>query len=94
MNHARERNSFVVLNLPRRKLEAWMSRTLSTLLGCLLPLLLVLLIALFGLGEGVKLFVVLIHMFVCQLLVIGSHLQGGYRNEICPADEGAHHANP
>ena len=53
-----------------------MSHTLRMLLGCLLPLLLIFLLPLFGLEEGVALFVALVLMFACHLLMIGGHRQG------------------
>lgn len=71
-----------------------MSHTLRMLLGCLLPLLLIFLLPLFGLGEGVTLFVALVLMFACHLFMIGGHQRGRDRDENRQADEGDHHAHP
>lgn len=53
-----------------------MSHTLRMLLGCTLPLLLIFLLPLFGLGQGVALFVALLLMFACHLLMMGDHHRG------------------
>lgn len=70
-----------------------MSHTLKMLLGCLLPLLLIFLLPVVGLGEGVTLFVALVLMFACHLLMIrgdhGDHSGGGNR----PDTRGGHHAH-
>jgi hypothetical protein len=50
-----------------------MSHTLKMLVGCVLPLLLLFLLPLFGLGEGITLFVAIILMFACHLLMIRGH---------------------
>lgn len=50
-----------------------MSRNLKMLLGCLLPLLVIFLLPLFGLGQGLGLFLFIVLMFACHLLMMGSH---------------------
>ena len=53
-----------------------MSHTLKMLLGCLLPLMLIFLLPLLGLGEGITLFVALVLMFACHLLMLRGHHEG------------------
>lgn len=85
---------FEVRKPSRRKLEGQMNHTLRMLLGCLLPLLLIFLLPLFGLGEGVTLFVALVLMFACHLLMIGDH-GGSHPHEIhYQSDEGDHDGHP
>jgi len=43
------------------------------LIGCLLPLLLIFVLPLFGIGSGVALFIFIILMFGCHLLMMGGH---------------------
>jgi preprotein translocase subunit SecY len=43
------------------------------LIGCLLPLLLIFVLPLFGVGSGVSLFIFIILMFGCHLLMMGRH---------------------
>ena len=50
-----------------------MSHTLKMLLGCLVPLLLIFVLPLFGVGEGVTLFVFIVLMFACHLFMMGGH---------------------
>lgn len=50
-----------------------MNHTLRMLLGCLLPLILLFLLPLFGVGSGVTLFVFIALMFMCHLMMIGGH---------------------
>lgn len=49
------------------------SHTIRMLIGCLLPLLLIFILPLFGVGEGVTLFIFIILMFGCHLLMMGGH---------------------
>lgn len=44
--------------------------------GCVLPLLLIFLLPLFGVGEGAILFVFIVVMFGCHLLMMGGHRHG------------------
>lgn len=71
-----------------------MSHTLRMLLGCLLPLLLIFLLPLFGLGEGVTLFVAIVLMFACHLLMIGGYCQSHDRDDDRQPNQGDHHAHP
>ncbi len=50
-----------------------MDHTLRVLLGCLVPLLLLFLLPLIGLGEGVTLVIAIVLMFACHLFMIGDH---------------------
>lgn len=47
--------------------------TVWMLIGCLLPLLLIFVLPLFGVGRGVTLFIFVILMFGCHLLMMGRH---------------------
>ena len=50
-----------------------MSHHLKMLLGCLLPLLVIFLLPLFGVGKGISLFIFIVLMFVCHLLMMRGH---------------------
>jgi hypothetical protein len=50
-----------------------MSHSLKMLLGCLLPLLLIFVLPLLGVGEGVTLFVFILLMFACHLFMMRGH---------------------
>ncbi len=51
-----------------------MSRhTLWMVIGCVLPLLLIFILPIFGLGGGISLFIFIILMFGCHLLMMGGH---------------------
>lgn len=50
-----------------------MNHTLRMLLGCMLPLILVFVLPLFGVGSGVTLFVFIALMFMCHLMMLGGH---------------------
>jgi len=43
------------------------------LIGCVLPLLLIFILPLFGVGSGATLFIFLILMFGCHLMMIHGH---------------------
>lgn len=49
------------------------SHTIRMLIGCLLPLLLIFVLPLFGVGEGVTMFIFIVLMFGCHLLMMGGH---------------------
>lgn len=70
-----------------------MDHSLRMILGCTLPLLLLFLLPLFGLGEGVTLFIALALMFACHLFMIGGHHQGDRHGKNRRTDEGAPHAH-
>jgi len=55
-----------------------MNHHLRMLIGCLLPLLLIFVLPLFGVGEGVSLFVFMILMFGCHLMMMGGHGKHGH----------------
>ncbi len=50
-----------------------MNHTLRMLLGCVFPMILIFLLPLFGVGEGISLFVFLVLMFACHLFMMGGH---------------------
>jgi hypothetical protein len=70
-----------------------MNHAVRMLLGCIFPLLLLFLLPLFGLGEGVTLFVAIVLMFGCHLLMIGGHDRGHARGERRKLNHGGHHAD-
>jgi hypothetical protein len=70
-----------------------MKHTLRMLFGCLLPLLLIFLLPLFGLSEGVTLFIALILIFACHLLMIGGDHRS-HHHENPQVDQGENHAHP
>lgn len=55
-----------------------MNHTLRMLLGCLLPLALIFVLPLFGVGSGMTLLVFLVLMFGCHLMMMGGHGSGGH----------------
>ena len=50
-----------------------MNHHIRMLIGCLLPLLLIFVLPLLGVGQGVSLFVFIILMFGCHLMMMGGH---------------------
>lgn len=50
-----------------------MNHNLRMLIGCLLPLLLIFILPLFGVGQGVTLFIFMILMLGCHLMMMGGH---------------------
>lgn len=50
-----------------------MSHVLKHLLGCLVPIALIFLLPLFGVGEGITLFVFIVLMFGCHLFMMRGH---------------------
>lgn len=68
-----------------------MRHSLFHLFGCIVPLLLVFLLPLFGVGSGVTLLVFLVLMFGCHLFMMGRHGQGhGGMHDTEMAEEGLH----
>ena len=57
------------------------------LIGCLLPLLLIFILPLFGLGSGVTLFIFIVLMFACHVLMMGAH----GKHEHTESEKGADH---
>ena len=51
-----------------------MSHAVKMLLGCLLPLLLLFLLPLLGVGDGITMFIAITLMFGCHLFMIRGHL--------------------
>ena len=54
-----------------------MNHSLRMLAGCVLPLLLIFLLPLFGVGEGITLFIFMILMFACHLFMMKGHEHHG-----------------
>ena len=50
-----------------------MNPTLRMILGCILPLLAIFVLPLFGIDAGLTLFVFIVLMFVCHLGMMGHH---------------------
>lgn len=55
------------------------------LIGCVLPLLLIFVLPLFGIGEGFTLFIAIVLMFGCHLMMIRGHHHGGEHGHERPA---------
>ena len=68
-----------------------MSHHLRMILGCILPLLLVFLLPLFGVSENIAVFVFIVLMFGCHLLMIGHRGHELYHHRHSPSDGGHHH---
>ena len=62
---------------------------LRMLIGCLLPIALIFILPLFGVSEGVILFVFVVLMFGCHLLMIGGHGNHGDEHTVRRTEE--HH---
>jgi len=68
-----------------------MSHALKMILGCTLPLLLLFLLPLLGIGEGITLFIAILLMFACHLFMTHGHDHGQDRPESTQGDSHAHH---
>ncbi|MBX9792611.1 MAG: hypothetical protein K2Y37_27235 [Pirellulales bacterium] len=71
-----------------------MSHAVKMALGCLLPIVVIFLLPLLGIGEGVSLFVVVVLMFACHLLMMAGHREEHRRKPADAPHEGGHHAHP
>lgn len=69
-----------------------MSHTVKMVLGCLLPLLVIFVLPLLGVGEGISLFVFVVLMFACHLLMIRGHADGQSHQPTERSFQGDHHA--
>lgn len=65
-----------------------MSHTIRMLIGCLLPLALIFVLPLFGVGSGVTLLVFIGLMFMCHLMMMGGHGHGSH------GEHGDHNQHP
>lgn len=68
-----------------------MKHALRMILGCTLPLLLLFLLPLLGIGEGVTLFIAILLMFACHLFMTHGHDHGTRKHEATQGDSHAHH---
>lgn len=68
-----------------------MSHTIKHLLGCILPLLLIFVLPLFGVGEGITLLVFIVLMFGCHLFMLGGHHHGGNEEHAAHGDSTHEH---
>lgn len=64
-----------------------MKHTLLHLLGCLLPLLVIFLLPLFGVDSGVSLFLFIVLMFGCHLFMMRGH---GHSDDSNDSSRGGH----
>ncbi len=55
-----------------------MSHTIRMLIGCLLPLALIFVLPLFGVGQGLTLLIFIVLMFMCHLTMMGGHDHGAH----------------
>ena len=65
-----------------------MSHTLRMVIGCVLPLIFIFVLPVFGVDRGWALFIVIVFIFVCHLLMISEHDGRGPREV---AEEGNAH---
>ena len=63
------------------------SHSIKMLIGCLLPLALIFILPLFGVGEGVTLFIFIVLMLGCHLMMMGGHGKHGQGKD---NEEGKH----
>lgn len=68
-----------------------MSHALKMILGCTLPLLLLFVLPLLGIGQGVTLFIAIVLMFGCHLFMTHGHDHGQDRHTPAQGDTHAHH---
>lgn len=67
-----------------------MSHELKMLLGCLLPILLIFILPLFGVSDTVAVFIFIVLMFACHLGMMGHHKHGsGHKHST--SDKGDRH---
>ncbi|MFO7956624.1 MAG: hypothetical protein R6X33_05950 [Candidatus Brocadiia bacterium] len=66
-----------------------MSHALKMIVGCVLPLLLIFVLPLFGISGGVSLFIFIVLMFACHLMMVRGHEEHGSGSE---TEE--HHESP
>lgn len=64
--------------------------SIRMLIGCLVPLALIFILPLFGVGEGVILFVFIILMLGCHLMMMGEHGKHGHGDDNEEADHESH----
>ncbi len=64
--------------------------TIQMLIGCILPLLLIFILPLFGVSSGVLLFIFIILMFGCHLMMMGGHGAHGKPGDNKEAEHGKH----
>ncbi len=70
-----------------------MTRTLRMVIGCVLPLLLIFVLPLFGISGGVGLFVLIVLMFGCHLMMTGGH-EAGHEEQPAGSQGEGHHESP
>lgn len=68
-----------------------MSHTVKMLLGCTLPLLLLFVLPLIGLGEGATLFSAIVLMFACHLFMTGGGHGRRSRPQSSDPNQAGHH---
>ncbi len=71
-----------------------MSHAVKMVLGCLLPLLVIFVLPLFGVSGGASLFVFIVLMFACHLLMMRGHADGQSHHPTERSFQGDHHAQP
>ena len=57
-----------------------MSHTIRMMIGCIMPLALIFILPSFGVGSGATLLVFIGLMFMCHLVMMGSHDHGGHED--------------
>ncbi len=67
-----------------------MKHTIRMLIGCLMPLLLIFVLPLLGIGSGKTLFVFIVLMFGCHLMMMGGHGKHGEARHDGETGHGTH----
>jgi len=67
-----------------------MSHSVKMIIGCVLPLLLIFVLPLFGISGGVGLFLFIVLMFGCHLLMMGGHGAGHAEHQTGAEKERSH----
>ncbi|WP_339736365.1 hypothetical protein [uncultured Gimesia sp.] len=67
-----------------------MKHFVHMLVGCVLPFLLIFMLPLFGVGEGVTMFVFVVLMFSCHLFMMRGHQHGDDRQQDGKGENHAH----
>lgn len=68
-----------------------MKHSMLHLIGCALPLLLIFLLPLFGLGGGVSLFLIIVLLFACHLFMMIGHGHGQSDDHTTGGQSHEHH---
>jgi hypothetical protein len=70
-----------------------MNHALKMIIGCVLPLLVIFVLPLFGISEGLSLFMFIVLMFACHLMMMRGH-EGEHEEHRFGPEPEEHHESP